>query len=396
MQPIGDYLKKLLYQYDCIVVPTLGAFLTHAVSASFNEATGQFLPPRRKVAFNGALVLDDGILLNYVMLHESIPRDEALRAINSFVSTLKQEARQMGSFSVEGLGLFSYNAENSLQFEPELRHNFLGSTYGMQPVMLPNKVVHLAQPVTVVKPVPVTTGRELMPVANVPTVALAASADEEQGEVMPMPVRRSGGVWRWAAAAVLVGSLGFISYFAVVRPGEPFQSSLNPASLFQWPSFLTVEPADKVVAKPVKKPLPVEVAVVKPVEQPALPVVTPTPVVTGLKTPEAPVAGAVAPSAVAVNKLTGNRAIVPASTVSRPTKVKVDFTVIAGSFASRRNAVRFQKRLVKAGYTDAYILQGRGLIKVAAIGTNSLDEAQAGFDSLRELTGITPFIMRHK
>ena len=165
MQPIGDYLKKLLYQYDCIVVPTLGAFLTHAVSASFNEATGQFLPPRRKVAFNGALVLDDGMLLNYVMLHESITRDEALRAIDSFVTTLKQEARQMGSFSVEGLGLFSYNAENSLQFEPELRHNFLGSTYGMQPVRLPNKVVHLAQPVTVVKPMPVITGRELLPVA---------------------------------------------------------------------------------------------------------------------------------------------------------------------------------------------------------------------------------------
>ena len=391
MQPIGDYLKKLLYQYDCIVVPTLGAFLTHTVSASFSEATGQFLPPRRKVAFNEALMLDDGILLNYVMLQEGITRDEALRGINSFVATLKQQARQMGSFAIEGLGLFSYNEENSLQFEPELRHNFLGTAFGLQPVMLASRIVHLAQPVVTVKPMPVTTAtvRQLPAVASVSTTALATAADtNEEGELLPMPVRRSAGVWRWAAAALLVGSLGFISYFSVIRPGEPLQSSLNPASLFRVPSFLAAESASNEVAEPVKPAIVAIAPVAKPVATPvALPVAE-------VKSPEIP-----AKETVVATNLVVAKPLVKLISASRKPAVsiqpqaKTNFTVIAGSFASRRNAVRFQKRLVRSGYPDAYILKSRGLIKVAAIGAESLAEAQAGIDSLKALTGITPWIM---
>jgi hypothetical protein len=62
MASVNDYLKKLLYQYDCIVVPELGAFLTHYQPASFTESSGLYLPPRKRVAFNEALRLDDGIL----------------------------------------------------------------------------------------------------------------------------------------------------------------------------------------------------------------------------------------------------------------------------------------------------------------------------------------------
>ncbi|RYF77629.1 MAG: SPOR domain-containing protein [Cytophagaceae bacterium] len=382
MQPIGDYLKKLLYQYDCIVVPTLGAFLTHSVSASFNEATGQFLPPRRKVAFNEALMLDDGILLNYVMLHEGITRDEALRGINTFVSTLKQDARLMGSFTIDGLGLFSYNEENRLQFEPELRHNFLGSAYGMQPVMLANKVVHLAQPV-VVKPMPVVPVRQLPAIASVQSTALATSSEVEDGQVLSMPVRRSGGAWRWAAAALLVGSLGFISYFSVIRPGDPLQGSLNPASLFRVPAFQRDQPIKSETVTPVQQ-APIEVTPVKPVEQPVL------------AAESAPVKAPVNESLNSANISVQPTSNVPESVAMAPLVVKTNFTVIAGSFASRQNAVRFQKRLVKAGYSDAYIVQGRGLIKVAAIGTASLTEAEAGLDSLNSLTGITPWIMRNR
>lgn len=391
MQPIGDYLKKLLYQYDCIVVPTLGAFLTHSVSASFSEATGQFLPPRRKVAFNEALMLDDGILLNYVMLHEGISRDQALAHINSFVAALKQQARQMGSFSIEGLGLFSYNEENSLQFDPELRHNFLGSTYGMQAVMLPGRIVHLAQPMPVVKPMPVVQVRQLPALASTLTTALAVTTDEEEGQVYALPARRSGAAWRWAGAALLVGSLGLISYFSVIRPGEPLQSSLNPASLFKVPSFLGGTPQE--VAAPVKSE-PVESVVTKPVDHSsgtlaALP-------------PSKPTSPAVSDreSLLEARKSAVNQPSAPeaAAAVQPQTKTNANnrFTVIAGSFASRRNAVRFQKRLLKAGYSDAYILQGRGLIKVAAIGTASLTEAEAGIDSLNALTGVTPWIMRNQ
>jgi hypothetical protein len=257
--------------------------------------------------------------------------------------------------------------------------------------MLASRIVHLAQPVVTVKPMPVTTAtmRQLPAVASVSTTALATAADtNEEGELLPMPVRRSAGVWRWAAAALLVGSLGFISYFSVIRPGEPLQSSLNPASLFRVPSFLAAESASNEVAEPVKPAIVAIAPVAKPVATPiALPVAE-------VKSPEIPAKETVVATNLVVAKPLVKR--ISASrkpAVSIQPQAKTNFTVIAGSFANRRNAVRFQKRLVRSGYPDAYILNSRGLIKVAAIGAESLAEAQAGIDSLKALTGITPWIM---
>ena len=403
MQSIGDYLKKLLYQYDCVVVPTLGAFLTRAVSASFNEATGQFLPPRRRVAFNEALLLDDGVLINYVMLHEGITRNEALAVVHLFVTNLKQQARQMGSFSLEGLGLFSYNSENSLQFDPELRHNFLNSTYGMQPVMVAGKIVHLATPTATpmamptadvllaVKPLPISQVRSLPAVVAEHTSALSFS-HEQEGQVLSMPVRQKGMVWRWAAAALLVGSIGFVSYFSVINPGEPFQSSLNPASLFRFPEFLrreAVSDPSSIATRPaVLKATKSAVAKAEIVRSEPVRVSAPMGVIVPIKASVPSPRPTTSPVSVL------RRSNVPKPLVVARSEARMNFTVIAGSFASSRNAVRFRKRLVEAGYADAFILQGRGLIKVAAIGTKSVEEAQAGVDSLRALTGITPWIMR--
>jgi hypothetical protein len=39
MTAIPEYLKKLLYQYDCVVVPDLGGFLTQHQPARFELAS---------------------------------------------------------------------------------------------------------------------------------------------------------------------------------------------------------------------------------------------------------------------------------------------------------------------------------------------------------------------
>lgn len=385
MRPISDYLKKLLYQYDCIVVPALGAFLTHSVSANYNEATGQFLPPRRKVAFNEALRLDDGILVNYVMLHEGCSRDEALRAIGQFVSGLKEQTRQQGSYTIDGLGMFTVNDENSLQFDPELRHNFLGNAYGFQPLLLTKQMVHPAVPV-IEKPLvgPVMAEATVRPM---PTTALAViePTSVEVTDIIPMPQStrgRSPG-WRWAAAAALVGSLGVISYLSVINPDQSLQSSLNPGHLFRVPAFLAVR------ATSVETGASVEVNARE--ATPPATAVSATMPLTRTVEPK-PVAGPTTARPVPVIPA-------PVRTIALVTPVPKDpFTVIAGSFANRRNAIRFQKMLVTAGYDEAYILPGRtkGLIKVAAIGTDQFAEARASLDSLKTLTGIKPWVMRSR
>ncbi|MEZ0606976.1 SPOR domain-containing protein [Fibrella sp. WM1] len=400
MRPISDYLKKLLYQYDCLVVPALGAFLTHNVSASYNETTGQFLPPRRKVAFNEALRLDDGILVNYIVLHENCSREEALQAISQFVTDLKQQTREAGSFVIEGLGMFSLNSENNLQFDPELRHNFLGNAYGFQPLMLTRQMVHPAVPV-LEKPVVVK---------SLPTMALTVVSQptqQEVGEVLPMPItsQRTQPTWRWAAAAIMVGTLGFISYFSVIKPNESLQSSLNPGNLFRLPNISTEKttlpasdaatPAPTVATPaiaPVANAVPAESA---PTTLASTPAANESVTKSALALVEA-VSSSRKAAAKAAEKVVAKK---PAAVVTaEPAAPQAPFTVIAGSFASRSNAIRFQKMLKRAGYEQAYILPGRtkGLIKVAAVGTEAYDDAKANLDSLNALTGITPWILRSR
>ncbi len=379
MTPVGDYLKKLLYQYDCLVVPELGAFLLHYRPASFTEATGLYLPPRQQLAFNEALRLDDGILINYIMLHESITRDGAMRHISQFVGAVKQQIRATGSYTLDGIGLLTTNEEGKFQFHPELRHNFFAESFGLQPLQAQYcEPTDVSLPVSVV---PLTTSQAL--------VVADSSGDETEGTLLPMPVRRPA--WYWAAATLLIGSLATLSYFSVVQPNQSLQSSLSPASLLRFPTFLPTTPIG-----PTTKPA-VAMKAAAPV---AAPVAKPTP----LAAPAVALTPSVkAPVVVAAKPVAPVRKVVPAiSPVLKPKVANVSvavkpFLVVAGSFSSRSNALGLRKQLVKAGFNEAYLMmptRPRDLIKVAAFGASTLPEADSAMTKISDITGVPAWLMR--
>lgn len=419
MIPIPSYLKKLLYQYDCVVVPELGGFLTHYLPASFSETTGQYLPPRRKLAFNEALRLDDGIVVNYLMLHEAINRDEAQRHVASFVAELRQTVKQAGCFAVDGIGLFSPNEEGKLQFDPELRHNFHGEAYGLGAIQA-ERVQRTEVAVISVEAEPETaddTSNNTRQLALGPV--LVRDTDTQIVPLYPVQRRQLLGYVRWAAAALLVGSLGALSYVTVIEPGAPLQSSLNPANLIridwltqEWNSLRTTMtvPARKQAEQLALKAM--SVAVVEPVN--VAPVVIPTvapPVATVTVTEATPIAKSIAtastPAAPAGRLVMPKKTVVLAdkspandgATVAAPPADAPIFVVVAGSFANRKNALRFEHKLEAAGYGDAYIIrpgyQGK-LYKVVATGLADKNIAVATADSLHKTTGVPAWIFRFR
>lgn len=394
MPSLNDYLKKLLYQYDCVVVPELGAFLAHYQPASFSEATGLFLPPRKRVAFNEALRLDDGILLNYIMLHEGIGREQAQRQVGQFVSEMRQQVVSQGRFDLDNIGAFSQNDEGRLQFEPSLRHNFFDEAYGMSAIT----ATALGRPL------------QAEPVFDaIPVTALGPVRVRDE-DVTYLPVRRSGRLrygagWRVAAALLLVSSVGLVSYFSVLDPGRPFQSGVDPANLLRFPESWLERVSPNGATAFTKKVAPLPNAVTQsaaPVEM-ALPepVVGPAPVVEEEPAPTTtqPVADVPAPEAVTAPVVVSK----PARTRPAPAGVspKISgpfFTVIAGSFASKANAFRLRRTLREAGYADAFIIlptTRKQLYKVAASGSVSADEATVSADSISALVGAKAWVMRN-
>jgi hypothetical protein len=391
MASLNNYLKKLLYQYDCIVVPELGAFLTHYQSAVYTETSGLYLPPRKRVAFNEALRFDDGILANYIMLHEPVTREGAQRLISSFVSDLRKQVETAGRFELEGIGTFTQNEENRLQFSPGLRQNFFGESYGMSaiPAQLVNQKV-MAETVL-----------EAVPVVPSPALGVGPVLVRENDTVFT-PYRPARTYWRVAAAALLIGSLGAVSYFSVIKPGQPFQSSLDPANLLRIPvsSFFASTDSNeppKPEAIQVATPLPIDETPIATPETPVEPVAVepapPKPEEVIAEPVAAPVAVKKAASRVAKAKFR-RRHVAP---VVEPAYTGPHFTVIAGVFLSKRNALSLTNQLQKAGYTDAFvILPGRGqkeMYKVAAVGSASREELIEKVSAIRVLTGAEPWIL---
>ena len=382
MAAVKDYLKKLLYQYDCVVVPELGAFLTHYQPAAFTETSGLYLPPRKRVAFNEALRFDDGILANYIMLHEPVTREGAQKYISQFVSELRQQVNADGRFEIDGIGTFTHNEEGRLQFDPGLRHNFFCEAYGMS-ALSAQLVDHQPKHEPVLNAVPVTALGPLL------------VRDED---VTLTPYRPARPYWRVAAAALLVGSLGVFSYFSVINPGQPFQSSLNPANLFRMPASLferSKAVSEVATLVPVSEPTPAPVneqTTVAPIEIPTEPVAT-TSDVSKVKLEPAPV---VEPASATAKPELAAKAPATIKTV----RTTPYYTVIAGVFLSKRNALRLKRQLRKAGYSDAFVImpdrgQKVSRYKVAAAGSADREEAVASMAEVSELAGSSAWLYKN-
>ncbi len=128
---IEIYIKDLLYTYDCVVIPGFGGFITNYSSADIHPVSNKFIPPVKKIAFNGQLINNDGVLIGYVAEIEGVDRELANQMVETFVSNLKENLKRYNQYFFKGIGGFFYNADGLLEFEPENKINYLDDSFGL-------------------------------------------------------------------------------------------------------------------------------------------------------------------------------------------------------------------------------------------------------------------------
>lgn len=128
---LDQYISDLLYRYECVILPGFGAFLTQYQSAIVHESTQAFYPPKKKLSFNAQLIDTDGLLANYIAKKEMIPHEEANIKIASYVRFLFDGLHKGSILEIKNIGTFRLGEENSLQFEPSYRLNYLTSSFGL-------------------------------------------------------------------------------------------------------------------------------------------------------------------------------------------------------------------------------------------------------------------------
>jgi cell division septation protein DedD len=368
MSLVEKYVRKLLHEHDCVVLPELGGFIVHAKHAFFSEQHSLYHAPQRRVAFNEALKLDDGLLVHYLSLNEQMSREDAQKELRQYTEYLKATVRAQGHYHLADIGTLSTNEEGKYVFEPQALVNFLPEAYGFKTISA------------------VTMQPTLQIVAD--STADWTYADrlpEELPFEAPLRRKRSRAGW-YAATAMLIGALVLGSNIELTEGS--LKSSLNPFDLLS--NFSNAQKSNNVngVNNETVKSKATEPVATMPV---ALP-----PVVLVEKSPEK-----VAEVQPAAPKVETEAIAKPAEIAERISGVSSDdnaqYWVIACGFMQRENAEKLIAKLKRNGYEDAQLFNPDApegtLLKVAAVGFDNKSKANRYRRAVSKLSGAQAWVL---
>src|SRR5215217_4855731 len=96
MIAVETVIRKLVGEYEFVIIPGFGALLSHQIPAAYDDMSQTFSPPAKKLAFNEFLKLDDGLLANYISRHESLSHLEAVDYVKGYTDKLRAGLQENG------------------------------------------------------------------------------------------------------------------------------------------------------------------------------------------------------------------------------------------------------------------------------------------------------------
>ncbi len=121
-----------------MIVPDFGGFLLTYKSARFNSEGDELLPPARVLSFNRSLINNDGLLASELSAAKQISYSDAMAEIANQVNSWKEALSSQREVRIDNIGVISANSEGKWQFQSASNQNFLGSSFGLD-----NIIIHL-------------------------------------------------------------------------------------------------------------------------------------------------------------------------------------------------------------------------------------------------------------
>lgn len=115
---IPQHIEHLLLHYDCVIVPSLGAFVAQNCSARYVEEEDLFLPPYRSVTFNPRLTENDGLLIHQVAERNHVSYETAQKMVQEEVADIRRRIQEKGQFSFSGIGSLHSSEGKYFDFKP--------------------------------------------------------------------------------------------------------------------------------------------------------------------------------------------------------------------------------------------------------------------------------------
>ncbi len=135
---IARHIGDLLYDYECVVIPGLGGFLTNDKPASIQPNTHYFRPPFKQVMFNAYLKTNDGLLVNYIAREENISYKEAKTQVDKFVLLCNNALESGKRINFHKVGSIFLNINDQIVFEQDSTLNYNADAFGLTSFVSPS------------------------------------------------------------------------------------------------------------------------------------------------------------------------------------------------------------------------------------------------------------------
>ena len=317
---------------ECVIVPDFGGFMTHQVSARYDEADRSFLPPYRTLGFNPQLRINDSVLAQSYVEANDISYPEALRRIESEVAVLKQELSDKGSYEMENLGVLTVNQEGNYEFTPCEAGVLSPSLYGLSDFTF-KRLKDSSSVETARKSLPTVASE----VSIQPSMLDVLDDHQDNQEEKAVVIKMS-----WIRNAVAVAA-AVVAFFLIATPIANGDFDTQTMSQLQHNLLYKLIPQDTNV-------VPVEPAIA----------------------PSAPVASApVAPTATQKEKTTAPESPkAPEAKKTTPT-----YYIVVASQVKMSNAEAYVEQLHKEGYQDAQVMVRNNIVRVVCGSFDSENDA---------------------
>ncbi len=128
---LEEYVGRLLYRYDCVIVPGFGGLVASYQSAHIHPVTHIMNPPSKSLSFNALLDQNDGLLANEIAASKNISFEESCTFIAAEVASMQAILTKNGSVDWSKIGIFLHNSDSKIVFKPHQAVNYLTDSFGL-------------------------------------------------------------------------------------------------------------------------------------------------------------------------------------------------------------------------------------------------------------------------
>ncbi|MDX2135638.1 MAG: hypothetical protein SFV52_12650 [Saprospiraceae bacterium] len=332
---VPAHIEKLIFLHDTVVLPSFGAFVAKRRQAQVDPEKGTLAPPTRTLAFDDAVLSNDGLLVADIARTHRIDMADAEEEVYAWVKDMEERLDRREIVTLPGIGRLYKNYIQRVQFIPDA-NNFNTETFGLPPIQFS----------------PLGKSRQV-------------SEDTWEAPAATMPAKASRRPWLGILSALLLLGLAASGVFMWwTRSHEPYTDIISLPNSIQkntpGAQETALEQATNAQAPPAEG-----VAESK---------------------PRKPAAAQDVPAAKKPSK--------PIVNAAPPAKGKTCVLIVA-TLQDTENANRLKNQLVAAGY-DLFTMEKNGHQVGVRFSYNDLSEVQQTIFDLQKLTGERDIWIKQK